>query len=32
MLHYQKFPYLLKNINITKPNQVWATDITYVPI
>ena len=26
------YPYLLKNLNITKPNQVWATDITYVPM
>lgn len=23
-------PYLLKDLNITYPNQVWATDITYV--
>ena len=28
--HY-KFPYLLKGLNISKPNQVWGTDITYVP-
>lgn len=28
--HY-KFPYLLKNLEIIKPNQVWGTDITYVP-
>lgn len=27
-----KFPYLLKNLEITKPNQVWGTDITYIPI
>lgn len=26
-----KFPYLLKNLKINKPNQVWGTDITYVP-
>jgi len=25
-----KFPYLLKNIEITHPNQVWGTDITYI--
>lgn len=25
-----KFPYLLKNINIFIPNQVWAVDITYI--
>jgi len=24
------FPYLLHNIAITKPNQVWAIDITYI--
>lgn len=26
------YPYLLKNVSITKANQVWATDITYVPM
>jgi putative transposase len=25
-----KYPYLLNNIIIAKPNQVWATDITYI--
>ena len=25
-----KYPYLLKDLIITKPNQVWATDITYI--
>lgn len=24
------FPYLLRNLNINKPNQVWCTDITYI--
>jgi len=24
------YPYLLRNLNITHPNQVWSTDITYV--
>lgn len=28
--HY-KFPYLLRNLKVNKPNQVWGTDITYVP-
>lgn len=27
---HQKFPYLLKEVNINYPNQVWGTDITYV--
>ena len=26
------FPYLLHGLAIDRPNQVWATDITYVPI
>src|SRR5229473_4136486 len=26
------FPYLLRNLPIERPNQVWAADITYVPI
>jgi len=25
-----KYPYLLKNLEINKPNQVWAVDITYI--
>lgn len=25
-------PYLLKNLTITKANQVWCTDITYLPM
>ncbi len=25
-------PYLLRKLAVTKPNQVWATDITYVPM
>ncbi len=24
------YPYLLKGLNINRPNQVWATDITYI--
>lgn len=27
-----KYPYLLSNIEIVKPNQVWAIDITYIPM
>ena len=26
------YPYLLKDMEITRPNQVWSTDITFVPI
>lgn len=26
------YPYLLNNIEITKPNQVWSTDITYIKL
>jgi putative transposase len=29
---HKKFPYLLKGLEITKRNQVWATDITYIPM
>ena len=27
---HQKYPYLLKGLKITRPNQVWSTDITYI--
>ena len=26
------YPYLLRNVVIDRPNQVWAADITYIPI
>lgn len=26
------FPYLLRSLEITAPNQVWAMDITYIPV
>ncbi len=26
------FPYLLRGMSIERPNQVWAADITYIPI
>ena len=25
------YPYLLRGLKITRPNQVWAADITYIP-
>jgi putative transposase len=31
-LGHKIFPYLLRNMVIDRPNQVWAADITYVPI
>lgn len=27
---HKVYPYLLRNIEVTRPNQVWATDITYI--
>jgi len=29
---HKKYPYLLRNFNIWLPNQVWATDITYIKL
>ena len=26
------YPYLLRNMSVTRPNQVWSADITYVPL
>ncbi len=26
------YPYLLRNLAITRPDQVWASDITYIPL
>jgi putative transposase len=28
----QVFPYLLSGVEIERPNQVWSTDITYIPM
>jgi putative transposase len=29
---HKVYPYLLRKLPVTRPNQVWATDITYIPM
>jgi len=29
---HKVYPYLLRSLSITRANQVWATDITYIPM
>jgi len=29
---HKKYPYLLRNLNIERANQVWCADITYIPM
>ena len=29
---HKKYPYLLRRLKVERPNQVWAADITYVPM
>jgi putative transposase len=29
-LEHRRFPYLLRGVNIQRPNQVWSSDITYI--
>jgi len=29
---HRVYPYLLRRMNIVRPNQVWAADITYIPL
>ena len=29
---HKVYPYLLRKLAVTRPNQMWATDITYVPM
>ena len=29
---HRDYPYLLRKLTITPPNQVWCSDITYIPV
>lgn len=29
---HKVYPYLLRRLKVVRPNQVWATDITYIPL
>jgi putative transposase len=29
---HKKYPYLLRGVSIDRPDQVWSTDITYIPM
>jgi putative transposase len=31
-ISHRKYPYLLRGMAIDRPNQVWAADITYIPM
>lgn len=30
--NHETYPYLLRNLSVERPNQVWALDITYIPM
>lgn len=32
ILEHRKYPYLLREVDVVRPNQVWSTDITYLPM
>ena len=29
---HRVYPYLLRDLQITRPNHVWCTDVTYIPL
>ncbi len=29
---HRVYPYLLRNLEISRPDQVWCSDITYIPM
>ena len=29
---HKVYPYLLRKLAVTRPNQVWAMDLTYIPM
>ncbi len=29
---HEKYPYLLRGVEVTRANQVWTTDVTYIPM
>ncbi|GIW96380.1 MAG: hypothetical protein KatS3mg110_4421 [Pirellulaceae bacterium] len=31
-VEHRVYPYLLRDLRVERPNQVWSSDITYVPI
>ncbi|GIW95190.1 MAG: hypothetical protein KatS3mg110_3231 [Pirellulaceae bacterium] len=31
-VEHRSYPYLLRDLQVERPNQVWSSDITYVPI